>query len=118
MSMRRLHNHLIGVEQGSEMLFSDFAEDGPMWTGAGAREVRYRVTFSRPFRAPPVILTGLALLDIDTTANLRLDLGHDGVTAEGVDLVLKTWGDSRIARIRADWTAIGELQGPDEWDLY
>ncbi|TFL19964.1 H-type lectin domain-containing protein [Jannaschia formosa] len=116
--MRRLSHHLIGIDQGSELLFADFEEDGPMWTGSGPREVRRRVTFSQSFRAPPVILTGLALVDIDTTVNLRLDLGHEAVTTEGVGLILKTWGDSRIARIRADWTAIGELADAEDWDLY
>lgn len=116
--MRRLSNHLIGIDQGSEMLFSDFEDGGPMWTGHGPREVRRRVAFSRPFRSPPAILTGLALLDVDAGANLRLDLSHADVTREGAALILKTWGDSRVARIRADWTAIGAVGGPDEWDLY
>ncbi|PWJ15099.1 H-type lectin domain-containing protein [Jannaschia seohaensis] len=116
--MRRLRNHMIGIDQGSEMLFSDFAEGGPMWVGEGPREVRCRVTFSEPFRSPPALMTGLALLDIDSSANLRLDLSHGEVTREGAELILKTWGDSRLARLRADWSAIGEVAGSDEWDLY
>ncbi len=42
--MKRL-NGPIGIEQGSKILFSDFAHDGAMWTGSGPREVRQQETF-------------------------------------------------------------------------
>jgi hypothetical protein len=32
--------------------------------------------------------------------------------------VFRTWGDSRVARIRADWMAIGEVSGEDDWEMY
>jgi hypothetical protein len=39
------------------------------------------------------------------------------VTTEGFEIVFRTWGDTRIARIRADWMAIGAVRDEDEWDL-
>ncbi len=115
--MRKLQNHLIGICQGSEILFSHFEDGGEMWTGRGPREVRRRVAFDTPFKTPPAVMTALAMFDIDAPTNARADLSHATVDLSGFDLVLRTWGDTRIARIRADWTAIGEVRGEDEWDV-
>ncbi len=35
----------------------------------------------------------------------------------GSEIVFRTWSDTRIARIRADWMAIGSTRGEDEWDV-
>ncbi len=116
-AMRKLQNHLIGIRQGSETLFSHFENGGEMWAGRGSREVRRRVTFDAPFKTPPAVMTALAMFDIDAATNARADLTHANVDASGFDLIVRTWGDTRIARIRADWTAIGEIRGEDEWDV-
>lgn len=107
----------LAVLQGSRMLFSDFADGGPMWTGEGSREARVSVVFSAPFRIPPAVILGLSLLDLDRRTNARLDLTADRVTRDGFDIVLRTWGDSRIARIRADWTALGPVRDDDDWEI-
>jgi hypothetical protein len=114
--MRR-YSGSFGVLQGSRVLFSDFANDGVMWTGTGAREVRYVVTFSERFVAPPVVWVGLSMWDVDHAHNTRVDLTTDRVEEGGFHLVFRTWGDTRIARVRADWTAMGPLRGEDEWDV-
>jgi hypothetical protein len=31
--------------------------------------------------------------------------------------VFRTWGDSRVARICADWMALGSVRGEDDWDV-
>lgn len=115
--MRKLRNHLIGVQQGSHIMFSDFEDGGPMWTGTGPREVRIRVPFDEPFKTPPVIIACLAMFDIDEATNQRVDLTHGEVTTTAFDLVFRTWGDTRVARARADWTAMGEVRADDEWDI-
>lgn len=99
-------------------MFSDFEDGGDMWTGRGPREARVRVFFEEPFKSVPAILTALAMFDIDEATNQRADLGHGNVSETGFDLVFRTWGDTRVARVRADWTAIGEVRAEDEWDLY
>ncbi|WGH80340.1 H-type lectin domain-containing protein [Jannaschia sp. GRR-S6-38] len=116
--MRRFRNHLIGVQQGSRVMFSDFEDDGVMWTGKGPREVRVTLQFDEPFKTVPVIVTALAMFDIDAHTNQRADLSHGNVTETQFDLIFRTWGDTRVARVRADWTAIGEIRAEDEWDLY
>lgn len=115
--MRRLRNHLIGIQQGSRVLFSDFEDGGPMWTGRGPRTVRVRIVFADPFRSVPAVTTGLAMFDIGGGTNLRADLTHEAADATGFDLVFRTWGDTRIARVRAEWTAIGEVAHDDDWDV-
>ena len=37
--MKKIRNNLVGIDQGSEMLFEDYDTGGEMWTGTGQREV-------------------------------------------------------------------------------
>ena len=115
--MRRLSHHLIGAEQGSVVLFSDFEDNGPMWTGDGPREARRPLRFSEAFRAPPMVHVAISMWDTGGETNQRADLRAETVTETGFELVFRTWGDSRVARIRADWMAIGEVTAEDDWTL-
>lgn len=115
--MRRFKTNTFGVEQGSRVLFSDFANGGPMWTAQGPRETRVAVTFKEPFLEPPVVMVGVAMWDIDHRQNSRADIGADAITTAGFEIVFRTWDDTRIARIRADWTAMGPLRDEDDWDV-
>lgn len=108
---------MIGVEQGDTLLFSDFEDGGDMWTGKGPREARVAVNFSQPFRTQPVISVSLSMFDMDQNANQRADIGAENVSREGFEIVFRTWGDTRIARARAAWSAMGELTDEDQWDV-
>lgn len=99
------------------MLFSDFANGGLMWTGSGRREIREHVEFDELFLDAPVVLIGISLWDADQKTNLRADISADAITAGGFDIVFRTWADSRIARIHADWTAMGAVQDADQWKV-
>ena len=116
--IKQFHSHLIGAAQGSVLLFSDFADNGPMWAGDGPREKRHAVTFAKPYLAPPIVHVAIAMWDMDGETNQRADLKAEAITEAGFDLVFRTWGDSRVARIRADWLALGELASEDDWQLY
>ena len=116
-TLKKLQNHLIGVEQGDQLLFSDFEDHGPMWAGKGARRSRTTVTFSEPFRKPPTVHVALCMIDMDHQTNQRMDLRAESVTATDFEIVLRTWGDTRIARLRANWMAIGEVTHEDDWDV-
>ncbi|GGH31704.1 H-type lectin domain-containing protein [Cribrihabitans marinus] len=116
--MKRFSTHPIGIAQGEVALFSDFENDGEMWAGEGARECRRPVIFEQPFRSPPVVQPAISLWDVDTTRALRCELRAETVTAEGFEIVFRTWSDSRIARIRVTWTATGEIAHDDDWELY
>ncbi|MFN3281463.1 MAG: H-type lectin domain-containing protein [Tabrizicola sp.] len=108
---------VVGVEQGSRVLFNDFAHDGAMWTGEGPREVRLPQDFSQAFLDTPVVTIGISMWDIDCNSNSRVDILAEKVTPTGFEIVFRTWADTRIARIRADWLAIGPLRDEDDWDL-
>ncbi|WP_375280136.1 H-type lectin domain-containing protein [Pseudooctadecabacter sp.] len=116
--MKRMRNHLIGVDHGDVVMFSDFEHDGVMWTGDGARQVRAYVEFSESFRAPPVVMANLSMFDMSNGSNARADVQAEDVTSDGFAIVFRTWGDSKIARVRVAWQATGELRQVDEWDLY
>ena len=116
--MKRLRNHWIGVDQGDVILFSDFQHGGVMWTGEGPRQIDSSVVFQESFRAPPAVTVSISMWDIADGANSRADVKAEEVTAEGFRIVFRTWGDTRVARIRVAWQAIGELRHADEWDLY
>jgi hypothetical protein len=116
--MRRIQSHLLGIDHGSQILFSDFQSDGNMWTGTGAREHKQTVEFSEGFESPPVVQVTVSMWDFDNATNQRGDISAVDITETGFTLLFKTWGDTRIARIRADWTATGPLPHEDDWDLY
>lgn len=109
----------IGVAQGEAVLFSDFEHDGEMWTGHGPRERRSRIVFDSAFRTAPMVHLALSLWDTDSGTNARMDIGAENVTPEGFDVVFRTWGDTRVARVRVRWMAIGAAHHADDWqDLY
>lgn len=115
--MKRLKSHLLGVDQGSEVLFSDFADNGPMWTEEGAREARVAITFSEAFKSAPTVHVSLSMWDTSGHVNQRADLRAERITLTGFEMVFRTWGDSKIARVRGDWMAIGELTEDDAWEV-
>jgi hypothetical protein len=114
--MRRFSG-AIGIEQGTTILFSDFVHDGAMWTGSGPREVRQVQAFPEVYAEAPVVTVGISMWDIDHQTNSRADIAAENVTAQGFEIVFRTWGDTRIARIRADWMAIGQARDEDDWDV-
>lgn len=116
--MKRIRNHLVGVDQGSHVLFSDYENNGKMWVGEGPRTHRKPVKFSEIYRGPPMVQVGLTMWDMDQKTNARADVSAEKITEKGFDIVFRTWGDTRVARVRADWLAIGELPHEEEWDLY
>ena len=115
--MKRVISGQVGVQQGSSILFSDYATGGPMWVGHGARDVRQAVTFATAFRDVPAVMVGISLWDMDHKTNMRADLVAENITETGFHLVFRTWGDTRIARVRADWTAIGPVRDEADWDV-
>lgn len=115
--MRRIASGMTGIEQESLLLFSDFQDGGAMWTGTGPRELRRIVEFSEHFADTPTVQVSLSMLDIDQATNHRVDITAEAVNPEGFVIVFRTWGDTRVARVRADWLAIGPLKGEDDWDI-
>lgn len=115
--MRRIDSGVLGLDQGAITLFSDFEDGGPMWSAQGPREARRSVAFSNPFRSAPVVHVTLSMWDVHHATNMRAEIVAENVTPAGFDVVFRTWGDTRIARMRADWLALGEVVHDDDWDV-
>lgn len=115
--MKRLSSPRTGIDQGDTEVFSDFEQGGSMWTGQGPRERRRNVWFSRAFASPPAVQLSPSLWDMDSSAPVRGELVAENITREGFEIVFRTWSDSRAARLRASWLAIGELPFEDDWQM-
>lgn len=116
--MKRFENRLIGIDQGEIVLFSDYESGGEMWTGTGERTRRHSIRFTERFRAPPAVHCALSMWDIDSGTNARVEVSAENVTEEGFDVVFRTWADTRVARARVRWMAVGEVHDADDWELY
>lgn len=115
--MKRISAASVGIEQGARVLFSDFADGGVMWTGQGDRESRHVITFKDAFLAPPSVMVSIGMWDTDHMHNARADILAEKITEKGFHIVFRTWGDTRVARVRADWMAIGPVRDEDAWDV-
>ncbi|NHQ74625.1 hypothetical protein HAT86_09130 [Roseovarius gahaiensis] len=116
--MKLITSQSIGIEQGDDVLFSDYEDGGVMWTGEGARERRKGLIFGQSFKSAPAVHVTLSMWDMDSAANVRADVTAENVTTTGFDVVFRTWGDTRVARARIRWMAIGEAYHEDDWQLY
>ncbi|HCZ00281.1 MAG: hypothetical protein A3D16_21180 [Rhodobacterales bacterium RIFCSPHIGHO2_02_FULL_62_130] len=115
--MKRIAAASVGIQQGARVLFSDFADGGVMWTGQGDRESRHMITFKEAFVEPPSVMVSIGMWDTDHKHNARADILAEKITATGFHIVFRTWGDTRVARVRADWLAIGAVRDDDAWDV-
>jgi hypothetical protein len=116
--MKLLSSSTIGIQEGDDILFSDFEHEGDMWTGKGPRERRRQVQFDRSFMRKPTVFVSLSMWDMDSANNLRADVSSENVLEDGFEIVFKTWGDTRVARARVRWMAIGPVANEDDWELY
>lgn len=114
--MKRIYSSVFGIDQGEIVLVNDFETEGPMWSGEGPRLREKRVKFTELFRDPPSVLAHVVMWDTDANHNQRGDILTRDITEEGFSLVFRTWGDSRVARLRIGWIALGEIGGEDDWD--
>lgn len=115
--MKRIVSGSVGIQQGTRVLFSDFADGGVMWTGQGDRESRHMISFKEKFIEPPSVMVSISMWDIDHKHTSRSDITAEKITEKGFQLVFRTWGDTRVARIRADWIALGAVRDDDKWDV-
>ena len=68
-------------------------------------------------RTAPAVQCTVAMWDVAGGTNQRGDVAAESVTGEGFELVFRTWSDTRIARLRVRWMAIGELAHADDWSV-
>ena len=86
-----------------------------MWTGDGPRVASHTVRFAERFIDPPAVHVSINMWDIGTGHNARADITAEDVTIEGFRIVFRTWGDTKVARVRAEWMAIGAVRHGDDF---
>ena len=116
--MKKLRNHLVGIDQGDVVMFSDFESGGQMWTGDGPRSASKSVKFSEAYKGVPAVSCWLSMWDVSNDTYGRMDVQTEQITPEGFKIVFRTWGDTKVARVRVAWQAIGEVPHEDDWQLY
>ncbi|WP_331435174.1 H-type lectin domain-containing protein [Paracoccus halophilus] len=113
--LKRFGHAAVGVSTGETEIFSAFESDGPMWSGTGTRSESRHVRFPHPFLEPPCVQVALSMWDIDCNANQRADIQAIEIAEDGFVLRFSTWGDTRVARVRARWMAIGPVRYEEDW---
>ena len=116
--MKTLKNHLIGIDNGDVVMFSDFESGGKMWTGDGARKVTKAIKFSQSYKDVPMVNCWLSMWDVSNDTFGRMDVQAENITPEGFKIVFRTWGDTKVARVRVAWQSMGEMPHDDDWQLY
>jgi hypothetical protein len=71
------------------------------------RQFRVSVGFDFPFSAPPVVHAGLTGFDVDNASSARLSVAIATITAEGFEVVISSWRDTRVYSTEISWLAIG-----------
>ncbi|EJD44580.1 hypothetical protein AURDEDRAFT_125148 [Auricularia subglabra TFB-10046 SS5] len=64
-----------------------------------------RITFARPYAAPPRVVVWLNSLDMDRSRGWRISATATAVTATGFTLNLNTWADTILYSAGATWVA-------------
>ncbi|MDJ0627706.1 MAG: H-type lectin domain-containing protein [Rhodobacter sp.] len=115
--MHKIDGRVLGIEQGSALLFSDFEFGGEMWIGDGPRCKRVPVQFKEKYRNKPAVQVHLQMWDMDQRFNQRAEITAENISREGFEIVFKTWGDTKVARVAASWTAMGQTEYEDDFAL-
>ena len=117
--MNNLSPTVLAFDSGKVHMFDHIDSDGPMWSGSGKRLSRMTVRFDSPFQSPPAVQLSIAMIDADSGKNLRLEMSTEDLTTEGFTAVAHTWSDTRIGRLRLNWTAVGNRHANVEplWDV-
>lgn len=108
--MEDLNSLTLAIDGGVAKVFDHIENSGPMWCGSGKRWSRASVTFEQPFSGPPQVQLSIALIDADSSKNLRFELNAEDVHEDGFTVVVHTWSDTRIGRLKVNWTAIGSRE--------
>jgi hypothetical protein len=115
--MQIINNARVGIAQGSVDLFSDYETGGEMWTGEGSRSRSQWIKFDRSFSEVPSVHVSLTLWDMDNSHNVRADLTAEDISETGFNAIFRTWLDTKVARVRISWIAIGAVASEDDWDV-
>lgn len=66
------------------------------------------VAFESKFATPPKVVIGLSGLDVDGTKNTRVQVTAKNITDSGFEVEYKTWFDTVLYTVWANWVAYGD----------
>ena len=97
-----------------------FAGTGALGLEALSRGAAEAVFVENGATSTAVLKRNIALMRAEPRCEiLRRDALKPGINpGAGFDVVFRTWGDTKVARARVRWMAIGELDDPEDWQLY
>ena len=109
----------LAIDGGVAQIFDHIENEGPMWSGTGKRWARTVIAFDHAFGTAPKIQLSIAMIDADSSRNLRFELHAEDVTERGFTAVAHTWSDTRIGRLQVNWTAIGTraVESSGTWNV-
>jgi hypothetical protein len=96
----------IAVPQDESRIQTGTDIHGPTWAGVGERVNKKQINFEKPFENIPEVVVSLSGLDSQNNVNTRINVNALNITNNGFVLEYKTWADSQITQIRANWIAI------------
>lgn len=118
--MQIFSHHAVGLQQGSSLMFSAFEDGGPIVVGQWRVEQVRRICRLHTQVSADAGGSGApsACGTLTATATSGPRSAPKTSPPAAFDLVFSTWGDTRVARIRADWIAIGALPHEDDFRVW
>eukprot|EP00163_Fabomonas_tropica_P010647 TRINITY_DN2086_c0_g1_i11.p1 TRINITY_DN2086_c0_g1~~TRINITY_DN2086_c0_g1_i11.p1 ORF type:complete len:566 (-),score=179.74 TRINITY_DN2086_c0_g1_i11:232-1929(-) len=118
---KKMMAHITKLPQGRKLRSAGTVEItaeaynmGYLKKGTGERTVIQRIAFdSVPFEYPPMVHVALSSLDVDDEAATRINVEARNVGVYGMDIVVTTWGDSKVRRLAVDWFAYSTIYAAD-----
>ena len=77
-------------------------------TSSGDRKIRKEISYKKFSKSPTVVL-GVVGLDVDKRFNTRYKIWVENVTDNGCDVIFRTWADTDIYLLEAQWIAYGPM---------
>src|SRR5215831_11679882 len=90
------------VEQAPQDLCKGWVlSDNP----SGTRKVSHPIQFKPPFSAQPEVILSLTMLDSSNSDRSRLLIYPSNINTDGFEIVIQTWGASKVCGVQIQWYA-------------
>ena len=74
----------------------------------GERKIKRKISY-RKFSKSPTVVLGVVGLDVNKRFNTRYKIWVENVTDNGCDVIFRTWSDTDIYLLEAQWIAYGPM---------
>jgi len=96
--------------KGTNVMRAEQGVVGWDWDGQPYTHRKFKITFAKPFKTPPIIQTSIIMMDSwsDDDMTIRIWCTASHIDNEGADIEVGTWRANKIGGLKIQWTAIGE----------